>query len=129
MNNSQIRRLGVSIIGFAAVAAAVLPAAPAQAKVLDLSISGTTHQVGVRYTLSAHCDFTSSVIFTDNGAVIQDFTDMGGIPITSYPDANGVAKIRWTPRSAGAHMVAAQGCSNHTQTDTPVEIVVEVTGG
>lgn len=127
MNNSVFRHVGASMVGIAAVAAAILPAAPAQARVLDLSVSGTTHQVGTRYTLTAHCDFTSSVVYTDDGAVIHDYTDFGSVEIVSYPDANGVATIRWRPQYAGTHTLTAQGCSNHTQTDTPVEIQVVVT--
>ena len=89
------------------------------------AIPRSTYYVGSTYSLTATCDVTSSMAFTDNGNVILASVN-GVLSQTFWPNANGVVQIPWVPSSTGSHTTVAQGCAGATQSDAPVQIVVNV---
>ncbi|MET9212002.1 MULTISPECIES: carbohydrate-binding protein [unclassified Nocardia] len=109
-------------IGFAALgsamAAALVGVAPAQANPISMTVSSNDVYVGQAYTLTITCDFRSTVAVIDNGEVL------GNTPVA--PGENLIATAQWTPTSAGKHTLVAEGCMSAFQTNTPIQIEVQV---
>lgn len=100
MQIHQARRAGFGLTAGAAIAAAMVLAAPqASALVQSLTINDSTHYVGTSYTLTADVTATSflfPVTFSANGTKIGD-----------APVRNGKATISWTPTEAGTYQLKA----------------------
>ncbi|WP_405497737.1 hypothetical protein [Nocardia sp. NBC_00511] len=103
MNAQQARRAGLGVTTLGAVAGAIVLAAPqAGAWPSDIAVSGTSHNVGCSYTVTATIavDRLTSVKFTDNG------TELTGSPV-SPSLLSGTVTISWTPTTAGNHTLVA----------------------
>lgn len=118
LKNTHARRFGIGVIGSAAAAATLLGAIPAQANPISLTVSGSEQYVNNTYTLTITCDFRSTVAVIDNGEVL------GNTPVP--PNENLVAVAQWTPKTAGKHTLVAEGCMSAFQTNTPIQIEVDV---
>ncbi|WP_067700861.1 hypothetical protein [Nocardia jejuensis] len=104
--SSISRRFGAGVAGLAAAASiAVLAAPQASATVDSVSISSTTVLIGQEYTLTAKLSGAGIgllVYWTDND---QRLTDVGKVPMPI-----GESTLKWTPSTAGQHIiVASQG--------------------
>lgn len=96
---TRARRVGMGLTTFGAVAGTIVLAAPqAGAWPTSLEVSGTSHNVGCSYTLTASIDVDRllSVAFRDNG------TELPGSPVTPSL-LSGKVTINWTPSTAGKH--------------------------
>ncbi|WP_067829544.1 hypothetical protein [Nocardia inohanensis] len=101
---ARVRRVGMGLTTFGALAATMVLAAPqAGAWVGNLEVSGSDHKVGCSYTLTAsvEVDRLSTVKFTDNG------TDIPGSPVSPSLLSNKVT-LKWTPSTAGSHKIEAR---------------------
>lgn len=110
------RRFGLGLTAFGALGATIVLAAPqAGAWPSGLTVSGTEHNVGCTYTLTATItlDRLTSVKFTDNG------TELPGSPVTPQLLSNKVT-IDWKPTTAGAHKLVV------TQDLIPYSTTVDV---
>ncbi|MFE3222839.1 hypothetical protein [Nocardia sp. NPDC059228] len=115
-HTTRARRVGMGLTTFGAVAGTVVLVAPqAGAWPSNLEVSGSTHNVGCSYTLTAsvEVDRLTSVSFTDNGV------ELTGSPVSPSLLSNKVT-INWTPSAAGSHELKA------TQTLISKSITVQV---
>ncbi|MFJ4650732.1 Ig-like domain-containing protein [Nocardia sp. NPDC088792] len=109
MKNSRIRRAGIGITGFAAMATAAVIAAPgalADTTNNNLTVAGSNFYSNTAYTVTANISNITDAVnvwFYDNGnAIVPSGQNSPGIT-----PANGTATLNWTPTTDGTHQITA----------------------
>ncbi|MGW4124230.1 hypothetical protein [Nocardia sp. NPDC004711] len=108
MKNTRIRRAGIGVTGFAAMAAVIAgaPAASADLSSNSISVAGNSHYVSQPYTLTADASAVPGcwmVWFYDTDkAITPPGQDSPGV----LPK-NGAATVQWTPTTTGTHHITA----------------------
>lgn len=109
MKNSRIRRAGLGITGFAAIATAAVIAAPGALADMtnnNLTLAGSNFQTNNQYTLTANIANAQNAVnvwFYDNGTAIV----AAGQNAPGVTASNGTATMNWTPTTDGTHQITA----------------------